>query len=238
MTYEFLLLSVLFLVPGGLIWFARPDLRWLMKRAVLFALPFAATEWLFYPEYWTPRFLFGLADRIGFGLEDVLFVAGLAAFSSTAHAVAFGRKVVPRGGAVRPLPRALAALGAVLGTAGGLHGAGVPILYASVLAMGLGSGALLWVRRDLWGPGLGGGVVSAAIYLVLCLVFAWLDPGVFERTWRPSFLLPGRLLGVPLDEVLYGAGAGVAATLFPAWAFGFGFDRRERSEDGGHPELP
>jgi hypothetical protein len=226
MTYEFLLLSSLFLLPGALIGWARPDLRWLMKRAVLFALPFAATEWLFYPEYWTPRFLFNLADHLGFGIEDVLFVAGLAAFASTAHAVAFGRRVVPRGGAVRPLPRALAALGAVLGGAGVLRSAGVPILYASVVAMGAGAVGLLWVRPDLWGPGVSGGVVSAAIYLVLCLLFSWLDPGVFERTWRPSLLLPGRLLGVPLDEVLYGGGAGVAAKVFPAWAFGFGFGRR------------
>ncbi|WP_437590171.1 hypothetical protein [Sorangium sp. So ce1000] len=54
------------------------------------------------------------------------------------------------------------------------------------------------------------------------LVVAALVPGVFERTWRPSVLLPGRaLLGVPLDEILYGLGAGFAATVFPAWAFGF-----------------
>lgn len=226
MTYEFLVLSLLFLLPGVLIWFARPDLRWLMKRTVPFALPFATTEWLFYPEYWKPRFLFDLADRIGFGLEDVLFVAGLGAFASTAYAVALRRAVVPRGDAVRSLPRAVGALGLVLGLAGLLRGVGVPILYASVVAMGVCAAGVLWVRPDLWGPGLLGGLVSAVIYLGLCLIFAWLVPGVFERTWRPSFLLPGRFLGVPLDELLYGWGAGVAATVVPAWTFGFGFGRR------------
>lgn len=226
MTYEFLVLSLLFLLPGGIIWCLRPDLRGVMKRAVPFALPFAATEWLFYPAYWTPRFLFDLADRIGFGVEDVLFVMGLAAFSSTAYAVASGRTVAPRGGAVRPLPRAVGALGGVLGLVGLLLAAGVPILYASVVAMGLGAVGVLLLRPDLGAPGLLGGVVSALIYLGLCLLFAALVPGVFDRTWRPSLLLPGRVLGVPLDEVLYGGGAGVAATVFPAWAFGFGFVRR------------
>jgi hypothetical protein len=226
MTYEFLVLSLLFLVPGGLIWLGRPDLRGLMKRAVLFSLPFATTEWLFYPEYWAPRFLFDLADRIGFGIEDVLFVAGLGAFASTAYAVAFRREVVPRGGAVRPLPRAVGAMGAVLGGAALLRWAGVPILYASVVSMGVCAASLWSVRPDLLGPGLLGGLVSALIYLVLCLLFARLVPGVFERTWRPSLLLPGRFLGVPLDELLYGWGAGVAATVLPAWAFGLGFGRR------------
>jgi len=227
--YEFLVLSVLFLVPGALIAGARPDLRGPMRRAMLFALPFAATEWLFYPAYWTPRFLFDLADRLGFGLEDVLFVAGLAAFSSTGYAVVFRQAVVARGTPPeRPVWRAVGALGLVLGLAGLLRAVGVPILYAAVAAMVVGTAGLMGVRPDLGGPGLLGGGVSVVIYLGLCLLFAWLVPGVFERTWRPSLLLPGRFLGVPWDELLYGFGAGVAATAFPAWAFGYGFVPRRR----------
>ena len=224
MSHEFLVLSLLFLVPGALIAWARPDLLGVMKRAVPFALPFAATEWLFYPAYWTPRFLFDLADRIGFGIEDVLFVAGLAAFSSTGYAVVFRRAVEFREARPRPWLRAPGALGTVLGLAGVLLAAGMPILYASVLAMVMGTGGLLaLLRRDLALPAVLGGLVSCALYLGVCLVFAWAVPGVFERTWRPSLLLPGRFLGVPLDELLYGWGAGVAATAFTAWAFGYAF---------------
>jgi hypothetical protein len=223
MGYDFLVMACLFLVPGGLIWFLRPDLRWLMKRAMVLSLPFAATEWLFYPEYWAPRFLFGLADRIGFGIEDVLFVSGLAAFSSTAYAVAFRRTVSPRVGDVRPWRRAAGAIVLVLAGAGLLVLAGVPILYASVVSMVLGAGGVLALRPDLLRPGLGGALVSVLIYLGLCLVFEGLVPGVFEHTWRPSLLLRGRFLGVPLDELLYGFGSGLAATVFPTWAFGLGF---------------
>ncbi len=227
MRYEFLLLSVLFLVPGGCFWFLRPDLRPLMKRAVGVSLPFAATEWLFYPEYWTPRFLFGLADHIGFGIEDVLFVSGLGAFSSTAYAVAFRRTPVPRGAMVaRPWLRVARAFGVAMAVTGGLLAAGVPILYAAVVTMVSVSAALLLARPDLAVPSLLGALVSAVIYLGLCLVFGALVPGVFERTWRPSLLLPGRLLGVPLDEVLYGLGAGFCATAVPAWAFGLRFVQR------------
>ncbi|WP_225413048.1 lycopene cyclase domain-containing protein [Stigmatella hybrida] len=223
MPYDFLVLALLFMVPGIVIAFLRPDLRWLMARAALLALPFAATEWLFYPEYWSPRFLFGLADRIGFGIEDVLFVAGLGAFSSTAYAVAFRQGVRLREGVSQPWRRAALAIVAVLALAGALRMVGVPILYAAVVAMGLGAGGVLWVRRDLWGPGVLGALVSMGLYLGLCLIFAALVPGVFERAWRPSLLLPGKFLGVPLDELLYGLGSGLAATVFPAWAFGFGF---------------
>lgn len=223
MTYEFLVLSCLFLVPGLVIGLVREDLRWLMKRAMVLSLPFAATEWLFYPAYWTPRFLFNLADHLGFGLEDVLFVAGLGAFCSTAYAVVFRRAVVPGSETARPWVRALGAIGLMLGGAGLLVVGGVPILYASVGAMVVGTGAVLWVRPDLRLPSLGGALASMLIYLVLSLVFEGLVPGVYARTWRPSLLLHGHVLGVPLDELLYGWGAGLAATAFPAWALGLRF---------------
>jgi hypothetical protein len=116
--------------------------------------------------------------------------------------------------------RAAAGVALALATAGALLAAGVPVLYAAVAAMIAVTAALVGARRDLLVPGLLGALLSAALYLGLCLVFAALLPGVFERTWRPSVLLPGRtLLGVPVDEILYGLGAGLAATVFPAWAF-------------------
>ncbi|WP_437530868.1 lycopene cyclase domain-containing protein [Sorangium sp. So ce726] len=223
MSHEFLLLSLLFLLPGAVIWLARPDLRPVMKRMALASLPFAATERLFYPRYWAPKFLFDLADRIGFGIEDVLFVVGLSGFSSTVYAVVFRRAPVPCAApGARPWRRAGAAIALVIAVAGALLAAGVPVLYASVAAMAGGAAVLGALRGDLLVPGLLGALLSAALYLGLCLVFAALVPSVFERTWRPSALLPGRaLLGVPLDEILYGLGAGFAATVFPAWAFGF-----------------
>ncbi|WP_437307012.1 lycopene cyclase domain-containing protein [Sorangium sp. So ce388] len=247
MKHEFLLLSLLFLVPGVVIWHVRPDLRALMKRMALASTPFAATERLFYPEYWTPKFLFDLADRIGFGVEDVLFLAGLSAFASTAYAVVFRRAPVscsppaarpwlraarpwsrldrPWLRAARPWLRAAAAIAGALAAARALLAAGVPVLYAAVAAMMAVAAALLAARGDLLVPTVLGALLSAAIYLGLCLVFAALVPGVFERTWRPSVLLPGRaLLGVPLDEILYGLGAGFAATVFPAWAFEFRYE--------------
>ncbi|WP_437317293.1 lycopene cyclase domain-containing protein [Sorangium sp. So ce385] len=333
MTHEFLLLSVLFLLPGMAIWVARPDLRALMKRAAVASLPFAATERLFYPTYWTPKFLFDLADRVGFGVEDLLFLVGLSAFSSTAYAVVFRRALVPcaartRSGlaertrpglravrtrpglaartrpglravrtrpglravrtrpglrvartrpglrvartrpwlavrtrpglrvartrpwlrartrpwlraaarpwlrvAARPWLRAAAGVALALATAGALLAAGVPVLYAAVAAMIAVTAALVGARRDLLVPGLLGALLSAALYLGLCLVFAALVPGVFERTWRPSVLLPGRtLLGVPVDEILYGLGAGLAATVFPAWAFELRYTKVPRAD--------
>jgi hypothetical protein len=224
MTHDYLVLALLFLLPGALIWFLRVDLRGLMRGAALMSLPFATTEWLFYPEYWAPKFLFDLADRIGFGIEDVLLVAGLAAFGSTAYAVAFRRTVMPLGSRSPAWRRGVGAVVAVLAMAALLLGVGVPILYASVIAMLSLTVAVLGVRRDLVAPSLLGSGVTVVIYFGLCVLFESLMPGeAVERIWKPSLFLKGRLLGVPLDELLYGLGAGFASTAFPAWAFGLRF---------------
>ncbi len=233
MRYEFLLLSVLFLLPGALIFLTRADLRPVMGRMAFASLPFATTEWLFYPHYWRPAFLFDLADVIGFGIEDVLFVVGLSAFASTMYPVVFRRTPVAQGRPTRePWLRASFAIAVALGTAFILLGVGVPVLYASVVAMLSVAVGMLSMRVDLIVPSLIGALLSTLVYFVLALVFASLVPGVFERTWRPSMLLAGwKLLGVPVDELLYGFGAGFVGTCFPAWAFGFVYRRRPRGAD-------
>jgi hypothetical protein len=224
MSHDYLVLALLFLLPGAVFWFLRPDLRGLMRRTALAALPFATTEWLFYPEYWAPKFLFNLADRIGFGIEDVLLIVGLAAFSSSAYAVAFRRTVVSLESVGKPWRRAVGAVALVLAVAALLLAVGVSILYASVGAMLTVTLLMLVARPDLRGPAPLGALVTTAIYFGLCLLFEALVPGpTVDSIWRPSLLLRGRLLGVPLDEVLYGFGSGFAATVIPPWAFGLRF---------------
>ena len=229
-SHDFLVLSLLFLVPGAVFALLRPDLRGLMARMALASMPFAVTERLFVPAYWKPRFLFDLGDTLGFGIEDVLFVAGLGAYACATYPLVFDRRVVPVDASPRrPWARGAAMIGASIAAAVLLIALRVPVLYATVVSMALGTAAMLVTRRDLIAPGIAGALLGALVYLTLCLVFARLVPGVFEHTWRPSILLPGRLLGVPLDELLYGLGAGFAGTVFPAWAWSLRFEPRPRA---------
>ncbi len=133
-TYDFLTLALLFLAPGALAWAWRPDLRPWMWRSALAALPFAATERLFYPTYWSPHFLFGLITKIGFGLEDLIFLAGLASFTTTAYPFAFRRALERREppSLSRSFARALAPTALALGLALPLVALGAPVIYASV----------------------------------------------------------------------------------------------------------
>jgi hypothetical protein len=231
MPYNFLTLSLLFLLPGLFIYVARPDLRRLIGTTALISLPFATTEFLFYPTYWQPRTLFDLVPRIGFGIEDLLFVAGLGMLAAGVYPAVAGRRFLWPGG-----PRALLARESLL-RLGGLLGvtaiavaaaalAGIPMIYAAPAIM---LAAALFVcarRRDLTLAALAGGALTLAVYTGLSLVFAWLIPGVFELDWNTDAFLNVFVLGIPVEELIYGFASGLIGSVFVAYAAGGAFVRR------------
>jgi len=220
--YNFLTLALLFALPGAVIWLVRHDLRRTIICVVPFALPFAFTEFLFYPSYWEPNFLFDLGQRIGFGIEDFIFVCGLAAFSSTAYAFAFNRRYKPtdHAGLIFSALRALGLfvfsgllfLGAII--------AGVAVIYAACFVMVANACVILALRRDLAIPALLGSCLSTAIYFLLSLAAEKLLPGLFKNVWHTKDFLNIFIAGVPVEELLYGFSAGFIGTIFYPYVFG------------------
>jgi hypothetical protein len=230
--YNFLTLTLLFAVPGILTGIARPDLRRTIASVIPCALPFACTEFLFYPSYWEPAFLFDLGRHIGFGIEDIMFVAGLAAFTSTAYAAVCNRTYAPRADAGH-LPCVLRA--AILFVLAGTLllvtlAVGIAAIYGTCLVMTAVAYAIIRQRPDLRAPALLGGGLSAAVYFLLCLAADALMPGLFKNIWHADKFLNIFIAGVPVEELLYGFSAGFAATPFYPFVFGRRFIRRTANE--------
>ena len=228
-TWNFLTLALLFALPGALIYVLRPDLRTHILRVVPFALPFAFTEFLFYPLYWEPEFLFDLGRRIGFGIEDFIFVAGLAAFSATVYAAFCNRTYAPCGSTTA---RACAVRALLLFSfAGALLAcmlvAGIDVIYAACLAMLAAGLAAAARRRELLAPACIGAVLSSAVYFALCLLADLIMPGIFQAVWHTEKFLGMFILGVPLEELVYAWASGFAATAFYPCVFGLRFVRRK-----------
>jgi len=208
--YDFLLLALLFCLPPLLIAAVRPDLRPLMRTAALLALPFALTERFFYPAYWSPTFLFDLIHTLGFGLEDLLFVAAFGAFAATAYP-AFANRSFETEGAPR-LRLAAGLIVASIGLAVGLHAAGLSMYTATIVAEFALLVALLFRARALALPALLGGAFVTVLYGLLCLLYAALLPGIFDRVWHTEGLFDRAIAGIPLEELLYGFASGALAT--------------------------
>lgn len=222
-------MALLFVLPGLLIYIVRPDLRTVIARVVPFSLPFAFTEFLFYPSYWEPAFLFDLGRRIGFGIEDFLFVAGLAAFSTAVYPACCNRAYVPHAIAT---VRACAGRALLLfSVAGALLAymlvAGIAVIYAACLAMLAAGITATAVRRDLVMPALVGAFIATALYFVLCRIVDLVIPGMFQTVWHTDKFLGLFAAGVPIEELLYGWAAGFAATAFYPYVFGLRFMKRK-----------
>lgn len=218
MRYNFLILCVLFALPPLCVYLVRPDLRRPMAVTALFALPFAVTESWFYPEYWQPRFLFDLADHIGFGIEDFLFVAALGAFTASVYPCVARKRFAPAAAAsVRArIWRPALVLSCALSLVLALRLLGVPTIYGACVTMLGVTAAMLAVRRDLTRVCIGGGFWTLLVYAVLCQVFQWLLPGVFDLAWNTERLSNIDVVGVPLEELLYGFSAGFSgAAVYP-----------------------
>jgi hypothetical protein len=230
--YNFLTLTLLFAVPGILTGIARPDLRRTIASVIPCALPFACTEFLFYPSYWEPAFLFDLGRRIGFGVEDIIFVAGLAAFTSTAYAAAFNRTYAPL--TDTGLRASVFRAAVLFALAGALLlvtlAVGITSIYGTCLVMTAAACTIIRQRPDLRFPTLLGGCLSAAVYFLLCLAADFLMPGLFKNMWHTDKLLNIFIAGVPLEELLYGFSAGFVATPFYPFVFGRRFIRRAANE--------
>lgn len=225
MYYNFLVIAILFSLPGVFVWLYRKDLRPVIKRVVPLALPFAFTEFLFFPHYWEPRFLFDLGPRIGFGIEDFIFVAGLSAFASTAYAVFNKKRYRPVEMITKAvfIKRCFALFGLTLLLVAGAALLDIPMIYGSCAIMAVVTALILAVRLDLMIPACLGAVYTTVLYYVLCLLCLFFMPGLFETVWHTERFLNICVGCIPLEELLYGAAAGLCATAVYPYLFGQAF---------------
>ncbi|WP_319371790.1 lycopene cyclase domain-containing protein [uncultured Ilyobacter sp.] len=225
LEYNFLILSLIFIIPGALIFVLRKDLRIVIKKMSLIALPFAYAERLFYPIYWKPNFLFDLGNKIGFGLEDFIFVVGLASFSSTAYVFASGKRYVKNHiETSNSFFKKVFIISIFIVTLIELSiWMSIPIIYSSFFIMIMIPGWIVFKNPNFLVPGMLGGVLSAVIYFILCLIFNSIYTDIFRKIWHTQLFLNKFAMGVPLEELIYGFGAGFSATIIYPYIFNYKF---------------
>jgi hypothetical protein len=190
------------------------------SRPVLLATALACApagplaEYWHLQDYWHPQRLFDV--RLGlwtFGVEDVLFAAAFGGLCAGAFDLLARQRGEP--GLGRASGRAvLALLGGVLGVIGAMgllaRLLGLHSLDAIVAVFALGAAGTLWWRQRWLAPALLTGLASGGLMWAFYWgFFARLFPGVLEAWWEPAVLSGTRLAGVPMEEVVWGAAAGI-----------------------------
>lgn len=209
--YIWLIWSLAFLVPWGVLYVLFPQHRQAMVWASLFTMPFGLTEPLFVPSYWSPPSLFDLAIRTGFDIESLIFCFGIGGVAAVLFDVIAGTRIAPVPCAERNHPRHR------------FHGWAIAspfiafvliawfpwnAIYPAIVAMTIGAIATSICRPDLITSTIIGAVSFVTYYTVFFAGLEWLSPGYVDEVWNLEALTGIYWLGIPLEEVLFAASFG------------------------------
>lgn len=204
---------VLFSVWLGIFLF-RKDLRKEMFFGSLLGLPFGFSEFLFVPEYWTPPSLFNLIERVGFGVESLLFGFLVGGIASVIYEFFQREKVVPLSNA--ELKKHFLAYALVVGTFLSLEFIfPTKSIYNLMLSFVLGTTYILVARGDLMRQIIFSGALLSVVYFLLFLLVNALFPDFVHTVYSLENFLGVMVLGVPIEEIMFAFSVGACwSTLY------------------------
>lgn len=207
MKYAWFIWSLIALVFWGFVFWRKPGFRREMRKISWYTMLFGFTEPLFVPEYWAPPSLFDLAERTGFDIESFVFSFAIGGIGVVLYRLVFPANLVALPAHEKQyeqhrlhqfilfLPIAIF-LGLAFLT-------GLNPIYNGVIALFFGALATLYCRPDLKPKIWIGGLLFLVIYIVyfgsLLLVF----PQFVDSHWNLAVLTGTKILGIPLEELLF-----------------------------------
>ena len=209
--YVWLIWSATFLAPWLALYIANAKYRAVMWRMSLLTSTLGLTEPIFVPEYWNPPSLFELAQRTGFDIESLLFSFAIGGIGTALYNTLTRFEVRPVETAERTHRRhrlhAVALMTPFVSF--------VPLyvlpwnpIYAAVGSLLIGASAAVLCRPDLARNALTGGALFLGLYAVFMLGLRWLTPGYIEQVWNLRALTGILIVGIPLEELLFGLAFG------------------------------
>lgn len=214
MHYAWLVWSLLLLVPWGIIYLSLGNRE---KRREMFIVSLwtsllGLTEPFFVPYYWNPPSLFDLAWRTGFDIESVIFSFGIGGIAVVAYDRIFrvlDKKIPLRERHSSHHRYHFFALALAPVTFFVLFFT-VPLnpIYSAIIAMIAGGIATWYCRPDLKKKMLTSALIFLGIYFLYFLTLIALYPGYVEQVWNLSAISGIRIIGVPLEELLFAASFG------------------------------
>ncbi len=212
-AYAYLAMSTALLLVWLALYGLRVDLRHTMLRVSLVTALLGLTEPLFVPRYWNPYTVFSLARRTGFDLESLLFSFAIGGIVFAAYDVLFRMGPIESMAAERHEARhryhvlAIASPFLVFLVLA-ITTTWNPI-YSSAVALVAGFFATLYCRRDLWLKMIASGCLFFAVYFIVFVLFNLAFPGYVEAVWNLKALSGVRLIGVPLEELMFAGAFGL-----------------------------
>lgn len=208
MQYAWLIWSIIFLIAWLIIFISNPVFRKGMLGVSLWTMLFGLTEPLFVPLYWNPPTLFDLAAKTGFDIESLIFTFAIGGIGSVLYRLVKKIDIEPFSQSERShrrhkvhlyvltTPVIVFLLLALLTS--------LNHIYCGIIAMFLGSVSTLICRPDLKNKIWYGGILFFILYFIFFEILNLMYPGYVELVWNLKALSGFLILGIPLEELLWG----------------------------------
>ena len=205
--FEWLVFALIWDTVWLALYLSKPHLRHQMLWVSLFTALTGLTAPIFVPRYWNPPSLFNLASKTHFDIESLLFSWGTGGIASVLYEAALNVKHMKM--ATKELGKERRWLHmfslSVMPVAFGFlfFFTGLNPIYCVSAGLFLGAVGAVACRSDLGWNTLLGGLLFMGLYFFLFFFVILLFPS-FISVWNLSALSGIMVLGVPLEELMFG----------------------------------
>jgi len=170
----------------------------------LLFLPFFLLDKMLIPNYWQPRVIFDLYNKVGFSLESILFMFTTSGLFAVLYEFVT-RKTEKQTFKVDVSKITLFFVVYIYLTFLVLTNFGLEVhLLSSLIPFVVIIIFIASQRQDLLKPIIVSSILGLGLYFISLLVFSYFFPNFFTNTYNLENLWGIFIIGIPLEEVLWG----------------------------------
>lgn len=214
MWYVWFLWSIFLLLIWVAVYALLKDkmVRRKMLVVSLFTSLMGFTEPIFVPEYWNPPSLFDLARRTGFDFESLIFAFGVGGLAVVIYDWLFKVKYEQVNMDEKHMSRhkyhILMLLMAPVIFLALYFSTDMNPIYTTFIALMGGGFATWYCRPDLKKKMIVSAFIFTFIYFVYFLFIVFFHPNYVNLVWNLSAISGIKIVGVPLEELMFAFGLG------------------------------
>jgi len=196
----------------------RPQIIW----GTVVTAPLALTSFLFVPQYWTPPSLFNLDARFRVGIEDFLWAGAVGGIASVVGEIVLKERLAARRKQRRKKHYTPFIVMVVVFL---ICWARYPQknIYNTAIAFLACALVVAFLRSDLIPTMLIGATAFTILYFLLFVYFLWLFHGFIDHYYTLSNISGIRLLGVPIEELMFASTGGAVWSVAYEYFQGYRF---------------
>ena len=204
----YLIAALIFGAVWLVLFLIRPDLRReILSLSILAGILGPVSEHFYLKDYWQPQYFFPTSLRI----EDFLAGFFLGGIAAVGYEVLWRKKHTCACNLSSNWILPVAAITGIISMVVLFHVFSINSIYSSIISFLLVAGIIYFKRPDLLNVGLGSGLILALTMFLFYLIYQGLFPGIIANWWKLGNISRILILGVPIEELLWGFSWGMVA---------------------------